>query len=38
MAAAILALTWDTGLKIRAMPLSDGTLEVNYRNGRSSDH
>ena len=37
MAAAILALTWDTGLKIRAMLLTDGTLEFNYRNGRSSD-
>ncbi len=37
MAQAILDLTWDTGLKIRAMLLTDGTLEFNYRNGRSSD-
>ena len=37
MAAAILALTWDTGLKIRALLLADGTLELNYRDGRSSD-
>lgn len=37
MAAAILALTWDTGLKARALLLDDGTLEFNYRNARSSD-
>ena len=37
MAPAILALTWDTGVKIRALLLSDGTLEFNYRDGRSSD-
>lgn len=37
MAQAILDLTWDTGLKIRAMLLTDGTLEFNYRDGRSSD-
>ena len=37
MAAAILALAWDTGVKVRAMLLTDGTLEFNYRDGRSSD-
>lgn len=37
MAAAILALTWDTGLKVRALLLTDGTLEFNYRSVRSSD-
>lgn len=37
MAAAILTLTWDVGVKIRALLLSDGTLEFNYRDGRSSD-
>ena len=37
MAQAILDLTWDTGVKARAMLLTDGTLEFNYRNGRSSD-
>lgn len=37
MAPAILALTWDVGVKIRALLLSDGTLEFNYRDGRSSD-
>ena len=37
MAPAILALTWDTGVKIRALLLDDGTLEFNYRDGRSSD-
>lgn len=37
MAPAILALTWDTGLKMRAILLADGTLEFNYRDGRSSD-
>ncbi|MBR3314833.1 MAG: hypothetical protein IKG18_11920 [Atopobiaceae bacterium] len=37
MAQAILDLTWDTGVKIRAMLLTDGTLEFNYRDGRSSD-
>lgn len=36
MAPAILALSWDTGVKIRALLLSDGTLELNYRDGRSS--
>ena len=37
MAQAILDLVWDTGIKIRAMLLTDGTLEFNYRDGRSSD-
>lgn len=37
MPAAILALTWDTGVKMRALLLDDGTLEFNYRDGRSSD-
>lgn len=37
MAPAILALSWDVGVKIRALLLSDGTLEFNYRDGRSSD-
>ena len=37
MAAAILALSWDSGLKVRAILTDDGTLEFNYRNGRSSD-
>lgn len=37
MAPAILALSWDTGVKIRALLLADGTLEFNYRDGRSSD-
>lgn len=37
MAPAILALSWDVGVKMRAILLSDGTLEFNYRDGRSSD-
>lgn len=37
MAPAILALSWDAGVKMRAILLSDGTLEFNYRDGRSSD-
>lgn len=37
MATAILALVWDVGVKIRALLLADGTLEFNYRDGRSSD-
>lgn len=37
MAPAILALSWDVGIKMRALLLSDGTLEFNYRDGRSSD-
>lgn len=38
MAPAILALVWDVGVKCRAMLLTDGTLEFNYRDGRSSDY
>lgn len=38
MAQAILDLVWDVGVKCRAMLLTDGTLEFNYRDGRSSDH
>lgn len=34
MAAAILALEWDVGLKPRAVLTSLGTLEFNYVNGR----
>ena len=30
MAAAIRALTWDTGRKVRALLLDDNTLEFNY--------
>ena len=37
MAPAILALSWDAGVKMRAILLADGTLEFNYRDGRSSD-
>lgn len=37
MGDAIRALEWDTGVKARALLLSDGTLELNYRDGRSSD-
>ena len=37
MAPAILALSWDVGVKIRALLLADGALEFNYRDGRSSD-
>ena len=37
MAPAILALVWDVGVKMRAILLADGTLEFNYRDGRSSD-
>lgn len=33
MTAAILALSWDTGLKVRALLLTDGTLEFSYRDG-----
>lgn len=36
MAPAIRALTWDAGLKPRALLLSDGTLEFNYREGVST--
>lgn len=34
MAQAIRDLVWDTGLKARALLLSDGTLELNYLDGR----
>lgn len=37
MAQAILDLTWDVGVKARTLWLDDGTLEFNYRDGRSSD-
>lgn len=33
MAPAILALSWDTGLKVRALLLTNGTLEFSYRDG-----
>ena len=36
MAAAILALEWDTGLKVRALLLDNGRLEFNYLDGRRS--
>ena len=38
LAPAILALSFDVGLKIRALLLDDGTLELNYRSVRSSSH
>ncbi len=38
MAAAILALEWDVGYKIRALLLSDGTLEFNYYDRRRTIH
>ena len=34
--AAILALEWDVGYKIRALLLDDGTLEINYYERRTS--
>ena len=37
MAPAILALTWDVGVKMRAILLADGTLKFSCRDGRSSD-
>jgi hypothetical protein len=36
MADAILALSWDVGLKPRAVLLADGTLEFNYYDRRRS--
>lgn len=36
MAAAILALEWDVGYKIRALLLDDSTLEINYYERRTS--
>ena len=38
MAAAILALEWDVGYKVRALLLSDGTLEFNYYDRRRTIH
>ena len=38
MAPAILALTWDVGYKVRALLLSDGTLEFNYYDHRQTVH
>ncbi|EUB31298.1 leucine-rich repeat protein [Olsenella uli] len=38
MAAAILALEWDVGYKVRALLLSDGTLEFNYYDRRRTVH
>ena len=36
MAQAILDLTWDIGLKPRALLLADGTMELNYLDRRRS--
>nr|DAF83782.1 MAG TPA: hypothetical protein [Caudoviricetes sp.] len=36
MAAAILALEWDSGLKVRALLLAGGVLEFNYLDSRRS--
>lgn len=36
MAPAILALSWDKGYKLRALLLDDGTLELNYLDGRQT--
>lgn len=36
MAAAILALEWEAGYKVRALFLDDGTLEFNYYDRRRS--
>lgn len=36
MAAAILALEWDVGYKIRGLLLDDGTFEINYYERRTS--
>lgn len=36
MAAAIRALEWDVGYKVRALLLDDGTLEFNYFERRAS--
>lgn len=38
MAQAILDLTWDVGYKVRALLLSDGTLEFNYYDRRRAIH
>ena len=38
MAQAILDLEWDVGYKVRALFLSDGTLEFNYYDRRRTIH
>ena len=38
MAATILALEWDVCYKVRALLLSDGTLEFNYYDRRGAIH
>lgn len=38
MAQAIQDLTWDVGYKVRALLLSDGTLEFNYYDRRRTIH
>ena len=38
MAQAILDLEWDAGYKVRALFLSDGTLEFNYYDRRRTIH
>ena len=38
MAQAILDLEWDVGYKVRALLLSDGTLELNYYDRRRTVH
>lgn len=38
MAQAIRDLTWDTGVKMRALLHSDGVMEINYVDGRQSLH
>jgi hypothetical protein len=38
MGDAIRALTWDTGIKMRALLHSDGVMEINYVDGRQSLH
>lgn len=38
MGDAIQALTWDAGVKMRALLHSDGVMEINYVDGRQSLH
>lgn len=38
MGDAIRALTWDTGVNMRALLHSDGVMEINYVDGRQSLH
>lgn len=38
MGDAIRALTWDTGVKMRALLHSDGVMEINYVEGRQLLH